>query len=187
MCHLLPREKRELAYLLTGAAIVVFLAFVILEILISPLVVIDATSELADPLEIASEKVFTIAVQGIIVDLPQRLSRILHRLVSYRAEGTSLHWLDFDNKSKNTIKVRSIGHGKLQLQDVYVPFDCATSKGVLYATEIFPLFAVLTACISFIVLLPVTIKVAVISGNGFEHVLDAFVCPTCFDLAPLFV
>ena len=105
-----------------GGAIIVFLAFVLFEILISPLVVVDATS---DPLEIASEKVFTITAQGPIVGLPTYLSRIVHWLVSYRVEGTSLQWLDFDKKSKNTVKVRSIGNGKLQLQDVYVPFDCA--------------------------------------------------------------
>ena len=181
MCHLLPREKRELAYLLTGAAIVVFLAFVILEILISPLVVIDATSELADPLEIASEKVFTITAQGPIVGLPTYLSRIVHWLVSYRVEGTSLQWLDFDKKSKNTVKVRSIGNGKLQLQDVYVPFDCAACKGVMHATKTFPLFAVLAVFISVVVLVPVTWVVAAMSENGFGHVLAAFVCMTCFE------
>ena len=156
----------------------VFLAFVLFEILISPLVVVDATS---DPLEIAGEKVFTITTQGPIVGLPTYLSRIVHWLVSYRVEGTSLQWLDFDKKSNNTVKVRSIGHGKLQLQDVYVPFHCAACKGVMHATKIFPLFAVLTAFISVVVLVPVTGVVAAISKNGFGHVLAAFVCTTCFE------
>ncbi|CAK8987616.1 unnamed protein product, partial [Durusdinium trenchii] len=177
-CNFWPLEKRELACLLTGGAIMVFLAFVLFEILISPLVVVDATS---DPLEIAGEKVFTITTQGPIVGLPTYLSRIVHWLVSYRVEGTSLQWLDFDKKSNNTVKVRSIGHGKLQLQDVYVPFHCAACKGVMHATKIFPLFAVLTAFISVVVLVPVTGVVAAISKNGFGHVLAAFVCTTCFE------
>ncbi|CAK9116133.1 unnamed protein product [Durusdinium trenchii] len=184
-CHWLPRENWQLACLLMGGAIIVFLAFVLFEILISPLVVVDATS---DPLEIASEKVFTITAQGPIVGLPTYLSRIVHWLVSYRVEGTSLQWLDFDKKSKNTVKVRSIGNGKLQLQDVYVPFDCAACKGVMHATKTFPLFAVLAVFISVVVLVPVTWVVAAMSENGFGHVLvTAFYCllPTAVAAAVL--
>ncbi|CAK9029574.1 Probable outer membrane protein pmp20 (Polymorphic membrane protein 20), partial [Durusdinium trenchii] len=162
-CNFWPLEKRELACLLTGGAIMVFLAFVLFEILISPLVVVDATS---DPLEIAGEKVFTITTQGPIVGLPTYLSRIVHWLVSYRVEGTSLQWLDFDKKSNNTVKVRSIGHGKLQLQDVYVPFHCAACKGVMHATKIFPLFAVLTAFISVVVLDTIL--------GGFERIPEGY-------------
>ena len=74
--------------------------------------------------------------QGPIVDLPKSLSRLVNRRVHFRARGTGLIWLDYDQKKSNTIKVRSIARRKLLLQDTSPPFFCASCKGSLHAADI---------------------------------------------------
>ena len=53
------------------------------------------------------------------------------------------------------------------------PIFCASCKGSLHATDIFYLLSLLTVCIFVGAMLPVIIKVAVISGNGVGHVFAA--------------
>jgi len=155
---------------LTGAAVVVILTFLAFEILHAPLMIVDAKSSYLDPRQADSKTIFTFSVQGPIVDLPKSLSRLVNRRVRFRARGTGLIWLDHDQKKSNTIKVRSIARRKLLLQDTSPPFSCATCKGSLHAADFFYLLGMLTVCILFVAMLPVIIKVAVISGNGVGHV-----------------
>lgn len=147
----------------------VILVFIAFEILHAPLMVTDAKSDL-DPTQADSKRSFTLAVQGPIVDLHKNLSRLVHQRVRYRAKGTGLAWLDYDHKKSNAIKVYNIARRKLLLQDTNPPFDCASCKGSLQATDIFYLLSLLTACILVGALLPAIIKVAVTSGNGVGHV-----------------
>ena len=178
---MLPRRKRELIILSTGAAVVVILTFLVIEILHAPLMILDAKSDLADPTQAESKRTFTLSVQGPIVDLHKSLSRLMHQRVRYRAKGTGLVWLDYEQKKSNAIKVRNIARRKLLLQDTNPPFDCATCKGSLHAADFFYLLGLLTACISVTAMLPVIIKVAVISGNGVGHVFAALACKQiCF-------
>ena len=153
----------------------VLLTFIAFEILQAPLVIVDAKTDAADPADTAEtgQKMFTLSVQGPSVDLHKSLSRLLHQQVHYQAKGTGLQWLDYDEKESNAIRVRSIAPRKLLLQDVQVPFDCASCKGSLHATEIGALLVLLTVCIAIGVMLPVIIKVAVASGNDFWHVFVA--------------
>ncbi|CAL1141136.1 unnamed protein product [Cladocopium goreaui] len=170
VCHVLPRKKTELVTLLTGGAVVVILTFLAFEILHAPLMITDAKSDLADPTQAESKRTFTLAVQGPIVDLHKSLSRLVNQRVRYRAKGTGLIWLDYDQKKSNAIKVRNTARRKLLLQDTNPPFDCASCKGSLHAADIFYLLSLLTVCILFGALLPAIIKVAVTSGNGVGHV-----------------
>ncbi|CAL1173608.1 unnamed protein product [Cladocopium goreaui] len=170
VCHVLPRRKTELITLLTGGAVVVILTFLAFEILHAPLMILDAKSDLADPTQAESKRTFTLSVQGPIVDLHKSLSRLMHQRVRYRAKGTGLVWLDYEQKKSNAIKVRNIARRKLLLQDTNPPFDCATCKGSLHAADFFYLLGLLTACISVTAMLPVIINVAVTSGNGVGHV-----------------
>jgi hypothetical protein len=157
---------------LTGAAVVVILTFLAFEILHAPLMIVDAKSYL-DPRQADSKTIFTFSVQGPIVDLPKSLSRLVNRRVRFRARGTGLIWLDYDQKKSNTIKVRSIARRKLLLQDTSPPFFALRAR-VLCTPLIFAyLLILLTACIFVGAMLPVIIKVAVISGNGVGHVFAA--------------
>ena len=106
-------KKTELITLLTGAAVVVILTFFAFEILHAPLMITDAKSDLADPTQAESKRTFTLAVQGPIVDLHKSLSRLVNQRVRYRAKGTGLIWLDYDQKKSNAIKVRNIARRKL--------------------------------------------------------------------------
>ncbi|CAL1141939.1 unnamed protein product [Cladocopium goreaui] len=170
VCHVLPRQNSaELFALLTGAAVVVILTFLAFEILHAPLMIVDAKSYL-DPRQAESKTIFTFSVQGPIVDLPKSLARLVNRMVRFRAKGTGLIWLDYDQKKSNAIKVRSIARRKLLLQDTSPPFFCASCKGSLHAADFAYLLILLTACIFVGAMLPVIIKVAVISGNGVGHV-----------------
>ena len=180
VCHVLPRKKRELIILSTGAAAVVILTFLIFEILHAPLVIVDAKSALEDPTQAKSKRIFMLAVQGPIVDLHKSLSRLVHQRVQYRAKGTGLVWLDYDQKKSNAITVRTIARRKLLLQDTNPLFDCASCKGSLHAADYFYLLGLLTACISVSAMLPVIIKVAVTSGNGVGHVFVALACKELF-------
>ena len=121
-----------------------------------------------------------LAVQGPIVDLHKSLSRLVHQRVQYRAKGTGLVWLDYDQKKSNAITVRTIARRKLLLQDTNPLFDCASCKGSLHAADYFYLLGLLTACISVSAMLPVIIKVAVTSGNGVGHVFVALACKELF-------
>ena len=170
---MLPRKREELIPLVTGAAVVLILTFIAFEILQAPLVIVDAKADAEDPAEPAGKKILTISVQGPIVDLHKGLSRLLHRRVRYQAKGTGLQWLDYDQQKSNAFKVRNIARRKLLLQDMHVPFDCAACKGSLHATETGAVLILLTVCIVIGAMLPVIIKVAVTSGNGFWHVLVA--------------
>ena len=172
---MLPLKKTERLTLLIGAIVTVLLTFIAFEILQAPLVIIDAKSDLADPAEAAGKKIFTILVQGPIVDLPKSLSRLVHQWVRYRAKGTGLYWLD-DEKKSHLLKVRNIARHKLLLQNLDVPFDCASCKGSLHATEFWVLLSLLTASILLCAMLPVIIKVAFASGNGLTHVFVALAC-----------
>ncbi|CAL1156681.1 unnamed protein product [Cladocopium goreaui] len=170
VCHVLPRQNSaELFALLTGAAVVVILTFLAFEILHAPLMIVDAKSDL-DPTQTERKRIFTISVQGSIVDLPKSLSRLVTQRMHFRVRGTGLIWLDYDQKKSNTIKVRSIARRKLLLQDTSPPFDCASCKGSLHASDFAYLLTLLTACIFVGAMLPVIIKVAVISENGVGHV-----------------
>ena len=134
--------------------------------------IVDAKSYL-DPRQAESKTIFTFSVQGPIVDLPKSLSRLVNRRVHFRERGTGLIWLDYDQKKSNTIKVRSIARRKLLLQDTSPPFFCASCKGSLHAADFAYLLILLTARIFVGAMLPVIIKVAVISGNGVGHVFAA--------------
>ena len=141
--------------------------------------ILDAKSDLADPTQAESKRTFTLSVQGPIVDLHKSLSRLMHQRVRYRAKGTGLVWLDYEQKKSNTIKVRNIARRKLLLQDTNPPFDCATCKGSLHAADFFYLLGLLTACISVTAMLPVIINVAVTSGNGVGHVFALWLETSC--------
>ena len=154
----------------------VILTFLAFEVLRAPLMILDAKSDLADPTQTESKRTFKLAVQGPLVDLHKNLSRLVHQRVRYRARGTGLIWLDYDRKKSNAIKVRNIARRKLLLQDTNPPFDCATCKGSLHAVDFVYLLGLLTACISVTAMLPVIMKVAVISGNGLGHVFAALAC-----------
>lgn len=171
VCHVLPHtNSTELVTLLTVAAVVVVLTFIVFEILYAPLVILDAKSNLADPTEAESDRTFMLSVQGPIVDLHKCLSRLVHRWVRYQAKGTGLMWLDSDQKK---IKVCNIARKKMLLQDTSPPFDCAACKGSLHATETCYLLSLFTACISAGAMLPAIITVAFTSGNGVGHVFAA--------------
>ena len=141
--------------------------------------ILDAKSDLADPTQAESKRTFTLSVQGPIVDLHKSLSRLMHQRVRYRAKGTGLVWLDYEQKKSNAIKVRNIARRKLLLQDTNPPFDCATCKGSLHAADFFYLLGLLTACISVTAMLPVIINVAVTSGNGVGHVFALWLETSC--------
>ena len=177
---MLPRRKTELVILLTGGAVMVILTFFVFEILHAPLMILDAKSDVADPTQVENKRTFTFLVQGPIVDLHKNLSRLVHQRVRYRAKGTGLIWLDYDHKKSNAIKVRNIARRKLLLQDTNPPFDCASCKGSLHAADFVYLLGLLTACISVTAMLPVIMKVAVISGNGVGHVFAALACKELF-------
>ena len=147
----------------------VVLTFTAFQILHAPLLITDAKSDL-DPAQAESKRSFTIAVQGPIVDLHKSLSRLVNQRVRYRARGTGLIWLDYDQKKSNAIKVHNTARRKLLLQDTNPPFDCASCKGSLHASDIFYLLSLLTLFILVAALLPAIIKVAITSGNGVGHV-----------------
>ncbi|CAE7594077.1 pmpB [Symbiodinium natans] len=179
VCHLWPQDTTQFAVLLGATASCALLAFLFLQILYAPLVVVDAKSQRIqsklrraggkDPDEM--DRSFVISVQGPLVDLPKRLSQLLHRRVIYRAQGTGLEWLDYNLEKANAIKVCGVERSKVEVQGVRVPFDCASTVGSLHATEITPLFLLLCAALFLLVLLPVAIQVAIMSGNGLAHVL----------------
>ena len=147
----------------------VILIFIVFEVLHAPLVILDARSDLADPSEVVAKRIFTISVQGPITSLPKSISRQLHQRVHYRARGTGLQWLEFDQQEPKAIKVCSVAQRKLLLQDAQVPFDCASCRGSLHTTETCFFFTLLIALVFLLAMLPTIIKVAVMSGNGFEH------------------
>eukprot|EP00435_Cladocopium_sp_Y103_P044157 s1036_g12.t1 len=118
------------------------LTFTAFEILHAPLMILDAKTDLADPTQAESKRMFMLAVQGPIVDLHKSLSRLVHQRVRYRAKGI---WLDYDQKKSNPIKVHNIARRKLLLQDAHPPFDCASCKGSLHAADFVYLLGLLTA------------------------------------------
>ena len=162
--------------ILVGATVFVLLVFIVFQVLQAPLVVVDARSDMAKENPIASEKMLLISVQGPIVDLPKRISRLVHQLIYYRAAGTSLQWLDFDPEKGNAVKVSGIARRKVEVQNLKAPFDCAACQGFLHPMQTGWLFAFLCALWSLAVLLPVTIYVAQTSGNGVEHTMVTFAC-----------
>ena len=170
VCHVLPRKKSELVTLLVAGAVVVVLIFIAFQILHAPLMITDAKSDVADPTQAESQRNFTLAVQGPLVDLHKSLSRLVNQRVRYRARGTGLIWLDYEQKKSNAIKVSNIARRKLLLQDASPPFDCASCKGSLHTADFVYLLSLLTVCILVGALLPAIIKVAVTSGNGVGHV-----------------
>ena len=189
MCHWLPRERPERVILFTGAAVLVILIFIVFEILQTPLVILDARSDLEDPTDMKAKRIFTISVQGPITSLPKSISRLVYHRVHYRARGTGLQWLDCDpQKSKSkAIKVCSVAPRKLLLQNAHVPFDCASCRGSLHATETCYFFTLLIALVFLLAMLPTIIKVTVMSGNRFEHTIVTWKVTGkyCFKLYPL--
>ncbi|CAK9017602.1 unnamed protein product [Durusdinium trenchii] len=169
VCHWLPRKKLERVILITGAAVLVILTFIVFEILHAPLVILDARSDMEDPSDMAAKKIFTISVQGPIASLPKSISQLVHKNIHYRASGTDLQWLDFDPQKPKAIKVCSLARRKLLLQDAHVPVDCASCRGSLDATETSFLFTLLIALFFVLAMLPTMIIVTVMSRNGFEH------------------
>ena len=134
--------------------------------------IVDAKSYL-DPGMAESKMIFTFSVQGPIVDLPKRLSRLVTQRLRFRVRGTGLFWLDYDQKKSNTIKVRSIARRKLLLQETNLQFDCASCNGSLRAADSFYLLGMLAVCILCSAMLPAIVKVAAVSGNGVGHVFAA--------------
>ena len=149
----------------------VILIFIVFEILQTPLVILDARSDLEDPTDMKAKRIFTISVQGPITSLPKSISRLVHQRVHYRARGTSLQWLDCDPQKSKAIKVCSVAQRKLLLQNAHVPFDCASCRGSLHATETCYFFTLLIALVFLLAMLPTIIKVTVMSGNRFEHTI----------------
>ena len=147
----------------------VVLTFTAFQILHAPLL-INAKSDVEDPTRAESKRTFKLAVQGPLVDLHKSLSRLVNQRVRYRARGTGLIWLDYDQKKSNAIKVHNTARRKLLLQDTNPPFDCASCKGSLHASDIFYLLSLLTLFILVAALLPAIIKVAITSGNGVGHI-----------------
>ena len=117
------------------------------------------------------QRSFSMSLQGPIVDLPQFLSRQLHRQLCYHVKGTGLQWLDFSPQNAQTVKIQSIDRSKLEIQDAHVPYDCAAAVGALHATNLMHLMLPLCAAVFLVVLLPVALQVAIMSGNGIAHVL----------------
>ena len=147
----------------------VILTFIVFEILHAPLVILDARSDLEDPSDMAAKRIFTVSVKGPITSLPKSMSQLLHQRVHYRARGTGLQWLDFDPQKPKAIKVRSVAQRKLLLQDAHVPFDCASCRGSLHATETCVSFTLLIVLVFLFAMLPTIIRVTVMSRNRFEH------------------
>ena len=162
--------------IVVGATVFVLLVFIFFQVLQAPLVVVDARSDMAKGNPIASEKMLMISVQGPIVDLPKSISRLVHWLIYYRAAGTGLQWLDFDPEKANAVKVSGIARRKVEVQNLKAPFGSAACQGCLHPMQTGSLFAFLCAVWSLAVLLPVTIYVAQISGNGVEHTMVTFAC-----------
>eukprot|EP00438_Fugacium_kawagutii_P036115 Skav236834 [mRNA] locus=scaffold1027:36321:42227:+ [translate_table: standard] len=171
VCHTWPREKQELLLLFLGTALVVLMIFIVFEILKAPLTITEAKSTMAQVAE--GKRSFTLSVQGPIVDLHKRLSGLLHRRISYYAHGTDLQWLDSDRNSKTPFTVSTVARRKLMIESLGVPFDCAACKGSLHPTDIHFPFMAAVAFVVLAVMLPIAIQIAVISGNGLEHIIDA--------------
>ena len=180
-CHVLPQDATQFGALFAASSSCVFLAFLLYQILHAPLVIVDAKSQrIPHRLRKAAGKAFpegmdqrsfSMSLQGPIADLPQFLSRQLHRQLCYRVKGTGLQWLDFSPENSNAVKIQSIDRSKLEVQDAHVPYDCAAAIGALYATNLMRLMLLLCATLFLVVLLPVALQVAIMSGNGIAHVL----------------
>eukprot|EP00438_Fugacium_kawagutii_P017592 Skav222255 [mRNA] locus=scaffold3059:339871:345998:- [translate_table: standard] len=155
--------------LFLGAAGVVLMIFIVWEIINAPLTIVEAKSTTAD--EEKDKRTFTFSVQGPIVALPKRLSRLLHRRISYCVQGTDLQWLDYDQNSQQVFKVSSIARRKLMVENLAVPHNCGACKGALQATDFSCLFLVVIVLITVAVMLPIVIKISEISGNDLEHVM----------------
>ncbi|CAE7260815.1 pmpB [Symbiodinium microadriaticum] len=180
VCHVLPQDSAQVGALFAVSASCVFLAFVFYQILDAPLVIVDAKSQrIPHRLRKAAGKFpegmeqrsFSMSLQGPIVDLPQFLSRQLHRQLCYHVKGTGLQWLDFSPENAQAVKIQSIDRSKLEVQDAHVPYDCAAAVGALHATNLMHLMLPLCAALFLVVLLPVALQVAIMSGNGIAHVL----------------
>ncbi|CAE7524644.1 pmpB [Symbiodinium sp. KB8] len=183
VCHVLPQDSAQVGALFAASASCVFLAFVLYQILHAPLVIVDAKSQriphrlrkAAGPCKAFPEgmeqRSFAMSLQGPIVDLPQFLSRQLYRQLCYRVKGTGLQWLDFGPENAQAVKIQSIDRSKLEVRDAHVPYDCAAAVGALHATNLMHLMLPLCAALFLVVLLPVALQVASMSGNGIAHVL----------------
>ena len=175
-CHPWPKDVETLGPLLAAAAVCVAVILALLEVLQAPLVVLEAKSQYTSEdavglVDVKCKRCLTISVQGPIVDLPQRLARLVHGHISFRVCQTGLHWLDFDPKKANTVSVLSVAPGKLQVQDVVVPFDCASCTGFLQAIGAWRPIALLSGVLCATVILPVCLAVAAASENQVMHVL----------------
>eukprot|EP00438_Fugacium_kawagutii_P036121 Skav236840 [mRNA] locus=scaffold1027:135722:137380:+ [translate_table: standard] len=69
------------------------------------------------------------------------------------------------------------------IESLGVPFDCAACKGSLHPTDIHFPFMAAVAFVVLAVMLPIAIQIAVISGNGLEHIIAT----TVFALLPMAV
>ena len=74
-------------------------------------------------------------------------------------------------ENAQAVKIQSIDRSKLEVQDAHVPYDCAAAVGALHATNLMHLMLPLCAALFLVVLLPVALQVASMSGNGIAHVL----------------
>eukprot|EP00438_Fugacium_kawagutii_P022771 Skav200416 [mRNA] locus=scaffold3377:5448:9919:+ [translate_table: standard] len=159
--------------LFLGTAGVVLTIFIAWEIIKAPLIIVEAKSTTTN--DGKGKRTFTFSVQGPIVNLHNSLARLVHRRISYRVQGTDLQWLDYNQNSQKVVKVSNLVGRKLILENLAVPFDCGACKGVLQATDFSFPFIVLTALITLAVMLPIVIKIAVISGNELEHIVVTLV------------
>eukprot|EP00438_Fugacium_kawagutii_P033636 Skav229859 [mRNA] locus=scaffold148:120679:126533:- [translate_table: standard] len=142
--------------------------FFVWEILKAPLTIVEAMSTINDA---KGKRTFTFSVQGPIVALPKKLSRLIHRRISYCVQGTDLFWLDYDQNSQKVVKVSSIARRKLIIENLAVPLDCGACKGVLQATGFSFPFIVVAVLIAVAVMLPIVITIAATSGNELEHIV----------------
>ncbi|CAE7288505.1 pmpB, partial [Symbiodinium sp. CCMP2456] len=170
-CHFLPQDGTQFGALFAASASCIFLAFLFYQILQAPLVIVDAKSQRIPHRLRMEQRSFSMSLQGPIVDLPQFLSRQLNRQLCYRVKGAGLQWLDFSPDNENAVKIQSVDRSKLEVQDAHVPYDCAAAVGALYATNLMRLMLLLCATLFVVVLLPVALQVAIMSGNGVAHVL----------------
>ena len=158
-CHPWPAGALVLALLLLASAAFVILAAGTLEILWTPLAIIDA--------ETTEDDSFKIAARGPICRLPESLARCVHSRVRYRLVDTGLPWF------KSPMKLASLGRGKflLEMQPGQLPCKCATSRGFLHATGYCSLILPVWLLQAGLLLLPSSLVISLISGNGVPHVL----------------
>eukprot|EP00435_Cladocopium_sp_Y103_P068799 s64_g32.t1 len=120
-CRLWPRDVTILLQLALPASISILLVFVFVEIISAPQFVVDAVFQPSDP-----SKQAKMTLKGPANLLPKLLGSLVHGNMSYRMSDTGLNFLD-----GKVVKLSRVAHQTFQLEGICVPFDSATSRGVL--------------------------------------------------------